>query len=77
MSVQKRRTVYPQGYELLRKAREAAGLSLAELELETHVNYSRISRIERGDGGDEDTFAALCRALGLRFVPARIEDDLP
>lgn len=69
-----RRNCYPRRWELLRERRETRGLSLTDLERLTGVHYSRISRIERGAGGDEDTVNALCRALGLRLVPARIEE---
>lgn len=68
-----RRNVYPVGWEQLREARERRGWTLVDLAEQTGVDYTRISRIERGAGGDEDTIDALCRALGLRFVPARIE----
>lgn len=43
-----------------------------ELDRISGVNYSRISRIERGEGADEDTFTALCKALDLVFYPSLI-----
>lgn len=67
-----RRTAYPEGYTLLRERRYELGLTLRQVEAECGVEYTRLSRMERGDGADEDTWKTVAGALGLRFEPARV-----
>lgn len=51
----------------LRRMREAAGLSIRELEARTGINRGRLSIIERGVGATEDEWKRITAALADGF----------
>jgi DNA-binding Xre family transcriptional regulator len=62
----------------LREAREAAGVSLAELEERTGIRKSVLSRLENSKAPNPTlgTLQRYCQALGKRAVFS-VEDDVP
>lgn len=63
--------------EIIRREREALGVSLRELARLAGVNHGDLSRVERGETAPSARLAAqVCRVLGLRLadVYAGLED---
>ena len=60
----------------LRRARTARGLSLRELDMISGVQFTTISRLERGlTSAQKDTVELLARALKVRPKELMKEDD--
>ncbi len=61
----------------LRKAREAQGLSLADVQQATGIDRSALCRIESGENGNPtvNTLIRYARALGRRINVALLEID--
>jgi transcriptional regulator with XRE-family HTH domain len=59
----------------LRKAREAAGLSVRQLENQTGVSKSAISHLEREGRGKADTLLRVARALELSAADVFLRDS--
>lgn len=62
--------------ESIRRAREAKGLSLRQVEKLTGIAFNHIGRIERGKYNVTiDTLAVIANALGVRITFTDIEDS--
>ena len=62
--------------ECIRRAREAKGLSLRQVEKLTGIAFNHIGRIERGKYNVTiDTLAVIANALGVRITFTDIEDS--
>jgi hypothetical protein len=61
----------------LRKAREAQGLSLADVQQATGIDWAALCRIESGENGNPtvNTLLRYARALGRKINVALVEAD--